>query len=55
MQKQNQKSFFVSGIIASLLRRPYLSSPVNMLTNIPKSLHITKRYFFQLNCLCSDQ
>ena len=39
----------------SLLRRQYLSSEVNVLTNSPKILHITKRHFFQLDCLISDQ
>ena len=39
----------------SLLRREYLWSAVNMLTNILKSLHYTKRPFFQLNGLYSDQ
>ena len=39
----------------SILRREYLSSAANVLTNSPKILHITKRNFFQLNCLHSDQ
>ena len=39
----------------SLLRTEYFSSAVNVLTNSPKILHITKRNFFQLNCLHSDQ
>ena len=39
----------------SLLDREYLSSAVNMLTNIPKTLYITKWYFFQVNCLQKDQ
>ena len=39
----------------SLLRREYLSSAVNVLTNSPKILHITMRDFFQLKCLYSDQ
>ena len=63
MQKEIEKMFFVSEIIASelgclklsLLIREYLSSPVNMLRNILKTLHITKIHFFQLNCLHSDQ
>ena len=38
-----------------LLRREYLSSAVSVLTNSPKLLHITKRDFFQLNSLESDQ
>ena len=39
----------------SLLRKEYLSSAVNVLPNSPKTLHITKRHFFQLNCFHSDQ
>ena len=39
----------------SVLRRGYLSSVVNMLTNILKTFHITKRYFVQFNCLHSEQ
>ena len=39
----------------SLLRREYLPSAVNGLTNSPKILHITKRDFFNLNCLHRDQ
>ena len=35
----------------SLLRRKYLSSAFNGLTNSPKILHIIKRHFFQLKCL----
>ena len=38
-----------------LLRREYLSSAVNRLTNSPKILHITQRDFFNLNCFHSDQ
>ena len=38
-----------------LLRREYLSSEVNELTNSPKILHISKTDFFKLNCLHSDQ
>ena len=38
-----------------LLRREYLWSAVNMLTNIFKTLHVTNRDFSQLNCLHSDQ
>ena len=36
-------------------RRKYLSSAVTVLTNNPKTLNITKRDFFQLNCFHSDQ
>ena len=39
----------------SVLRRGYLSSVVNMLTNILKTLHITKRHSLQFNCLHSEQ
>ena len=39
----------------SLLGREHLSLTVNGLTNSPKILHITKRNFFKLNCLPSDQ
>ena len=39
----------------SLLRREYLSSAVNRLTNSPKILHITQTDFFNLNCFHSDQ
>ena len=55
MQKQIGKLCFVSEIIASELRRKFLSSPGNMLTNSLKNLDITKRDFFHLNCLHSDQ
>ena len=39
----------------SLLRREYLSLGVNVLRNSLKILHVTKRDFFQLNYLQSDQ
>ena len=39
----------------SLFRREYLLSAVNVLTNSPKILRITKGDFFQLNCLQIDQ
>ena len=39
----------------SLLRREYLSSSVNVSTNSPMILHVTKRDFFQQNILHSDQ
>ena len=62
MQKKVKKKFFLSDIIAPELialncqiRREYLSSVVNVLTNSRKILHITKRGFFQLNFLHSDQ
>ena len=38
-----------------LLKREYLSSSGNVLTNSLKILHITKRDFFQLNYFHSDQ
>ena len=34
----------------SLLRKKYLSSAVNVLTNSPNIFHITKRDLFQLSC-----
>ena len=64
MQKNIDKKFFVSEKIPHelvtydnlfVLRREYLSSAVNVLTNKLKILHITKRDSFQLNCLHSDQ
>ena len=39
----------------SPLRREYFLLEVNMLKNILKTLHSTKKDFFQLNCLRSDQ
>ena len=38
----------------SLLRREYLSSAVNVLTNTYKALHLTKTDFFRLNYLQND-
>ena len=38
----------------SLLRREYLSSAVNMLTNTYKALHLTKNDFFPINYLEND-
>ena len=57
MKKTIQKKFFVSEIIASELialklsplKREYLSSTANVLTNSPKIFHITKTEFFQIN------
>ena len=54
MQEKIQKKLFVFEIIASrigcvklsLLRREYLSSAVNVLTNSYKALHLTKTDFF---------
>ena len=39
----------------SLLRREYLSSAVNVLTNSYKALRLTKTDFFRLNYLPNDQ
>ena len=38
----------------SLLRREYLPSAVNVLTNTYKALHLTKTEFFPLNHLQND-
>ena len=38
----------------SLLRREYLSSAVNVLTNTYNALHLTKTDFFPLNYLQND-
>ena len=62
-KKKIEKKVFVSEVIAfedvainfSRLRREYLASAVNGLTNSAKVLHITKTDFFQLNCLHNDQ
>ena len=40
---------------SSVLRRQYLSLAVNVLTNSPNILHITKRDFVRLSCLHSHQ
>ena len=37
-----------------ILRREYLSSAVNVLTNTYKALHLTKTDFFRLNYLQND-
>ena len=63
MQKKNEGNiFFLSDNIVwigcvqlSPLRREYLSSAVNVLTNSLKISHMTKRDFFKLNYLRSDQ
>ena len=45
-----------TGIVKlSLLRRGYLSSAANVLTNSPNIWHVNNRDFFQLNWLFSDQ
>ena len=38
----------------SLLRREYLSSAVNVLTNSYKAVHLSKTDFFQVNYLKND-
>ena len=60
IQIKIQKISFVSKIIASknklpLLRRKYLSSAVNGITNSPQILHITQRGFLNLYWLHSNQ
>ena len=62
MQKKFRKTFLfgdncvrIACVELSLLRREYLSSAVNVLTNSYKSLCLTKRDFFRLNYLPNDQ
>ena len=61
MQKKIQEHiFFYEKILIgcfelSLLRREYLPLVENVLTNTLKICHITKRNFFNLKCVCSDQ
>ena len=62
MQKTIQKnicfldnSIWIGCIKLPLPRREYLSSAVNVLTKSPNIFHISKRDFFQLNCLHIDQ
>ena len=63
MQRKVQIKLFVFGdnciwIVCFklfLLRREYLSSAVNVLTNSLKILHSTKIDFFQMNYVHSDQ
>ena len=54
-EKNSQKGFCfldnwirIGCVKLSLLRRDYLSLVVNVLTNSPEILHITKRSFFHL-------
>ena len=62
MQEKIEEKLLVFEIIASelrdvklsLLRRKYLSSAVNVLTNTYKALHLTKTDFFRLNYLQID-
>ena len=62
MQKKIRKSFLFGDVCVridcvklSLLRREYLSSAVNVLTNSYKALRLTKTDFFRLNYLPNDQ
>ena len=61
MEKWIEKFFLRDNCISigclklSVLRGGYLSSAVNMLTNILKTLSISKRVFVQLNCLHGEQ
>ena len=63
MQKKKIRKSFLFGdncvrigyVKLSLLRREYLSSAVNVLTNSYKALHLTKTDFFRLNYLPNDQ
>ena len=57
-----EKKFFFrdngiwTGIVKlSLSRTGYFSSPANVLTSSPKTLHVNKRDVFQLSWLGSDQ
>ena len=62
MQKKIRKRFLfgvnfvrIGCVKLSLLRREYLSSAVNVLTNSYKALRLTKTDFFRLNYLPNDQ
>ena len=62
MQKKIRKSFLfgydsvrIGCVKLSLLRREYISSAVNVLTNSYKALRLTKTDFFSLNYLPNDQ
>ena len=61
-EKNSEKVFrfwdnwmWIGSLKFSLLRREYLSSAVNVLTNSLKLLYSTKTEFFRLNYLNSDQ
>ena len=62
MEKKIEKKFFyvldnwisIGCVKMPLLRREYLSSAINVLTNSPKMFHMTKRDFLKLNFLDSD-
>ena len=49
------KCIWIGCVKLPLLRREYLSSAVNVLTNNLQIFHVTKRDSFQLNYLHSDQ
>ena len=63
MQKKIKKKFFyfldkyiwIGCVKLPVLRTENFSSAVNVLTNSPNIFHITKRYFFTLNCFRVDQ
>ena len=62
MQKKIRKSFLfgdncvrIGCVKLSLLRREYLSSAVNVLTNSYNALRLTKTEFFRFNYLPNDQ
>ena len=62
MEEAIHKKVFVFEIIASelvalnsLLRREYLSSALNVITNSYKALRLTKTDFFRLSYLPNDQ
>ena len=63
MQKKKIRKSFVfrdncvqiGSVKLCLLRREYLSSAVNVLTNSYKALRLTKTDFFRLNYLPNDQ
>ena len=62
MQKKFRKTFLfgdncvrIALVELSLLRREYLSSAVNVLTNSYKALRLTKTDFFRLSYLPNDQ
>ena len=62
MQEKIEKKFVyfwdngvrIGCVNLSLLRREYLSSAVNVLTNTYKALNLSKTDFFQVNYLQND-
>ena len=50
----NDNGVRIGCVNLSLLRREYLSSAVNVLTNTYKALHLTKTDFFRVNYLQND-